>query len=351
MHDSLGLQLDRITTAPGFSEAALAVFRLGALVLPAAAIAVSLSRAGRMALRGLANWSRGSLPRRTVVVTALSILAVALIATWWPNGDYEPIRRDERGTLVEAVRAVPEYRGGRPSFTRGARAPPRARPDRARAGRGREKHALTDADARRRRLRRRPRRAGKSGRRATRRSTPEDTADPSEATPESTSSPTHPTATATPTSTGTEAPSPAATHTPAPTTSADPSATSTPTPAATSTPTPAATCDIDAGRHLDADAGRHLDPDSGGRVVGPDGHGPGRPDDIARDHRGDTDFHLYPNAITQVQRRTHMAATQHRTSQHLDNARRLLDELSTDADRRRPDAGDGGGSALPPRPR
>ena len=26
-----------------------------------------------------------------------------------------------------------------------------------------------------------------------------------------------------------------------------------------------------------------------------------------------------------------MAATQHRTSQHLDNARRLLDELSTDA--------------------
>ena len=83
---------------------------------PAAAISLSLCRGGRMALRGLVGWSRGSLRRRAVVVTVLTALATALTAAWWPNGDYEPIRRGERGTIGEAVRAIPEYAVGGPSF-------------------------------------------------------------------------------------------------------------------------------------------------------------------------------------------------------------------------------------------
>ena len=75
VHDSLGLLLERLGTAPDLTEAALAVVRLGALLLPAAAISLSLFRGGRMALRGLVGWSRGSLRRRAVVVAALTVLA------------------------------------------------------------------------------------------------------------------------------------------------------------------------------------------------------------------------------------------------------------------------------------
>ena len=36
---------------------------------------------------------------------------------WWPNGDYEPIRPGERGTIGEAIESVPAIASGRPSFT------------------------------------------------------------------------------------------------------------------------------------------------------------------------------------------------------------------------------------------
>jgi len=117
VHDSLGLLLERLRTAPDLTEAALAVVRIGGLLLPAAAISLSLFRGGRMALRGLVGWSRGSLRRRAVVVAVLTVLATALTAAWWPDGDYRPIRRDERGTLGEAVRAIPEYAVGGPGTT------------------------------------------------------------------------------------------------------------------------------------------------------------------------------------------------------------------------------------------
>ena len=54
-------------------------------------------------------------------------------ALWWPNGEYEPLRPGERGTVHDAVRAAKSIPTGRPSFTPAARrALPRG-PDRARA--------------------------------------------------------------------------------------------------------------------------------------------------------------------------------------------------------------------------
>jgi putative peptide zinc metalloprotease protein len=116
--DSLALQVGRVGNASGFAEVALAIFRIGALILPPAAIALSLGRSGRMAVRGLARWSRGSVTRRCAVVALLAAVAGAVAYTWWPNGDYQPIRRGERGTVGEAVRAIPDFKTGRPSFTK-----------------------------------------------------------------------------------------------------------------------------------------------------------------------------------------------------------------------------------------
>ena len=118
VHDSFGLQFDRIGAASGFAEVALAVVRLVMLVLPVAAMSLSLGRSGRMAGRGLVGWSRGSVPRRVAAVTSVAALAGAVGYMWWPNGDYQPIRPGERGTIGETVMSIPDFAGGRPSFTK-----------------------------------------------------------------------------------------------------------------------------------------------------------------------------------------------------------------------------------------
>jgi hypothetical protein len=85
--------------------------------MPLAAISLSVSRSARMTLRGVGRWSHGSPMRRTAAVTGLAALLGAIAFTWWPDGDYQPIRPGERGTIGEAIRAVPAIPSGRPSFT------------------------------------------------------------------------------------------------------------------------------------------------------------------------------------------------------------------------------------------
>jgi putative peptide zinc metalloprotease protein len=116
VHDSLGLQLDRIRAAVDFPTAVLGVLRLASLVLPVAAISLSLGRSGRMAVRGLDNWSRGSSARRGAAAALLAAVVGGAAFIWWPNGDYEPIRPGERGTVGELVTSIPEFPSGRPSF-------------------------------------------------------------------------------------------------------------------------------------------------------------------------------------------------------------------------------------------
>src|SRR4051812_14048526 len=116
-YDSLGLQIDRIRSAPGAPEVVLGVFQSGALIMPLGAMALSISRSGRMAGRGLIAWSSGSALRRAVAVAGTAAVAAGAAYTWWPNGDYQPIRPGERGTVGEALQSVRDAPGGRPSFT------------------------------------------------------------------------------------------------------------------------------------------------------------------------------------------------------------------------------------------
>ena len=116
-HDSFGLQLDRIHDAAGLAEAAVGGLRLTALILPIAAMSLSLGRTGRMAGRGLMRWSRGSVPRTAVTALGAAVLVGGAGYIWWPNGDYEPIRPGERGTIGESLAAMADAAGGRPFFT------------------------------------------------------------------------------------------------------------------------------------------------------------------------------------------------------------------------------------------
>lgn len=119
-YDSLGLQIDRVGDAVAdgaVALAALGVLQVITLVLPCLALVLTASRIGRRAVGGLFGWASGSAPR--TAFAAAGTLAVAGLAawTWWPNGDYEPIRPGERGTLSEVATSVTSIPSGRPAWT------------------------------------------------------------------------------------------------------------------------------------------------------------------------------------------------------------------------------------------
>jgi hypothetical protein len=118
IHDSFGLQLDRIHDSAGLAEVAVGALRMVALALPLAAMSLSTGRIGRMAGRGLIRWSRGSVAHTAVAALGAAALVGGAGYIWWPNGDYEPIRPGERGTIGESLDAMGDAAGGRPFFTR-----------------------------------------------------------------------------------------------------------------------------------------------------------------------------------------------------------------------------------------
>jgi putative peptide zinc metalloprotease protein len=118
--DALGLQTDRLGAAARdgrLAAAALAVVQSISLLLPLLGGALSVSRLSRRGAAGLARWARGSAWRSGVGLAGSLALVGALAALWWPNGEYEPLRPGERGTLRDVVRAASAIPSGRPSFT------------------------------------------------------------------------------------------------------------------------------------------------------------------------------------------------------------------------------------------
>jgi hypothetical protein len=86
------------------------------LTLPAAGIVLSSGRAGTRALKGGWRWSEGSPPRRLAVVSGTTAMLALLGFVWWPNGDYKPIQKNERGTVIGAVQQLTYVPSGRPGL-------------------------------------------------------------------------------------------------------------------------------------------------------------------------------------------------------------------------------------------
>jgi hypothetical protein len=88
-----------------------------ALVLPGLGMVVSTGRVGKRAGAGAISWSAGR-PFRRAIVLGGAAASVALAAyTWWPNGDYRPIQKTERGTIQGGVDSLSAIPSGRPSLT------------------------------------------------------------------------------------------------------------------------------------------------------------------------------------------------------------------------------------------
>ncbi len=84
----------------GVLAAALQVL---ALVFPVAAVTYQLVRLVPRAGRAVWTRTEGRPAARTAVVLAGAALMALLAWAWWPSGQYQPVRADERGTLRSAL--------------------------------------------------------------------------------------------------------------------------------------------------------------------------------------------------------------------------------------------------------
>ena len=118
--DSLRMHADRAGAAAGdadWAAAALGGLQVIALTLPCAAISLTFGRLGRLLSRGVRRWAGKSRRRTVVAVTGAAVAAAFVVATWWPDGDYRPLRPEDRGTVGEIVSGPQRVPGGDPVLT------------------------------------------------------------------------------------------------------------------------------------------------------------------------------------------------------------------------------------------
>jgi putative peptide zinc metalloprotease protein len=112
-YDKARAAFDDGRTAKGL----LAGVQMATLGLPAVGMALSSSRAGARAFSGGWHWSEGAPLRRLGLVSGTAAFLALLGFIWYPNGDYRPIQRGERGTVQGAAAQFREVPTGRPGLT------------------------------------------------------------------------------------------------------------------------------------------------------------------------------------------------------------------------------------------
>jgi putative peptide zinc metalloprotease protein len=119
-YDSLLVQYDKAKASFDDGHTAkgmLAGVQMATLGLPALGMALSSSRAGVRAFSGGWRWSEGAPLRRLGLVSGSAAFIALLGFIWYPNGDYRPIQRAERGTVQGAATQFLELPTGRPALT------------------------------------------------------------------------------------------------------------------------------------------------------------------------------------------------------------------------------------------
>jgi putative peptide zinc metalloprotease protein len=114
---SVRMQWFVLTHAHGLATLAAGGIQAILLILPCAGMLLTGGRIGWRASSAAWRWSDGDPVRRTSIAT-LAAAGIGLAAfTWWPNGDYRPIQRVERGTLNAGIADLLKIPSGRPSLS------------------------------------------------------------------------------------------------------------------------------------------------------------------------------------------------------------------------------------------
>jgi len=94
---------------------AISVVQMIILVLPALAIVATFWLFFRRVSGAVWSRTEGKPAARGAFVVVVATAAAALGYIWWPNGDYKPIQRGERGTLQGAVQQFRNVPSGHPA--------------------------------------------------------------------------------------------------------------------------------------------------------------------------------------------------------------------------------------------
>jgi putative peptide zinc metalloprotease protein len=118
--DSLGLQSDAISDAAGdgrWLSVGGGILSIVALLLPVASTTYLLCRVARRVGRRAWHLTEGRAPLRAAGGLVLVAALAGLAWLWWPNGEYRPLQKGERGTVVDGFKAAAELPTGRPGLT------------------------------------------------------------------------------------------------------------------------------------------------------------------------------------------------------------------------------------------
>jgi putative peptide zinc metalloprotease protein len=118
--DSFWFQVDRVGDNFDRGEqlsGVVGVMQAGFLVLPMAGITATFGRIGKRLGTGAWTWSSDSPLRRGALLVVASAAAGLAAFVWFPNGEYRPIQRAERGTIQGGLQQFNDVSTGRPGLT------------------------------------------------------------------------------------------------------------------------------------------------------------------------------------------------------------------------------------------
>src|SRR5256885_1221680 len=120
-YDSFFVQYHKVEHAFNGGSAlngVIGILQMLILILPVLGIAATVWMVFRRVTGAVWSRTEGKPAVRAAygVVSATAVAALGYV--WWPNGDYRPIQRGERGTLTGAVQELAQVPSGRPSLTR-----------------------------------------------------------------------------------------------------------------------------------------------------------------------------------------------------------------------------------------
>jgi putative peptide zinc metalloprotease protein len=95
----------------------IGILQMAILVLPALGIVVTFWRVGQRSTVAVWKRTEGHNAARGAFVTVSAAAAAALAYLWWPNGEYRPIQKGEKGTVLGAVSQFENVASGRPGLT------------------------------------------------------------------------------------------------------------------------------------------------------------------------------------------------------------------------------------------
>ena len=96
---------------------AFGIVQMAILLLPALGIVVTFTRGFTRLMRGVWVKTEGSDAARAASLAGMAALVGFIVYIWWPNGEYRPIQRGEKGTVEGAFAQFTAIPSGRPGLT------------------------------------------------------------------------------------------------------------------------------------------------------------------------------------------------------------------------------------------